>query len=85
MAHARERLVRWFEASGKTREAVGSELECSGAYVGLLLSGKRKRPGLDIAFAIQRATAGWEDGAILATEWIDAESGEAAAAEGEAA
>lgn len=75
---ARERFVRWFASTGKTREAVGRELGCSGAFVGYLLSGQRDRPGLDLAFAIERATAGWEEGPILAKEWTT-ESAAAAA------
>lgn len=81
MPHARERFARWFESTGKTREAVGEELKCSGAFVGYLLSGSRDRPGLDLAFRIERATATWDEGPILAKEWSAEWSTESPAAE----
>lgn len=61
--------MRWFEASGKSKSEVGRELGCSGVYVGYLLSGQRDRPGLDVAFAIERITATWDEGPIEAKEW----------------
>lgn len=65
----RERFARWFESTGKSKVEVARELDCSDAFVGYLVSGKRQRVGLDLAFAIERATEGWEEGQILASDW----------------
>lgn len=75
----RERFARWVEASGKSKSEIARALGCSDVYVGYLVSGQRERVGLDMAFAIERATEGWEEGQIMAKDWAAEPSDEAAA------
>lgn len=49
---------------GLSQTGAAKLLDCGQSYVGLVEQGKR-RPGLRIAFAIERVT----EGAIKATEW----------------
>lgn len=65
----RERFARWVETSGRSKSEIAAALGCSDVYVGYLVSGKRERVGLDMAFAIERETAGWEEGPIAARDW----------------
>lgn len=75
---ARKRFKRWFEATGMSQMEAGDAIGCSGAYVGMLVSGARPRPGLDVAFLIERATAEWDEGPILASDWTAHASEDAA-------
>lgn len=61
----RERLRRWVKEQGGAT-AAAPLIGCHKTYLShLLAEGSERRPGLDVAFAIQRATGG----AIAAQEW----------------
>jgi transcriptional regulator with XRE-family HTH domain len=61
------RLARWIDASGKTRDEVAKEIGVNRTYLDMLCRGAR-RPGLRLAIAIEKVTRG----AIPATEWLTA-------------
>ena len=67
-------LKEHLAASGKRRSEWAQELRISEAFLSQIVNGK-KRPSLDLAFRIERAT----DGAVPAGSWIEQPSaGEAA-------
>ncbi len=69
MDEARERLRRWVDTHDSL-VAVAKKLGCHPSYLSLLLrDGSTRRPGLDVAFAIERETREWPEGPVLASEW----------------
>jgi hypothetical protein len=66
----RERFRAWVAEVGHQKGAA-VRLECTQGAISFLLAGARK-PGLELAHRIQRETADWAEGPILATEWLDA-------------
>jgi len=79
MIGARERLVRWFETEGLSQSAMAARLGCQQSQLSRALAGQRG-VGLALAVAIERESAGWSEGPILAKEWADAEEPPAQAA-----
>ena len=69
---AYQRLTDWFEPQDMTKARLARQLGCTPHHVALILARKR-RPGLGLAFAIEKATKGWEKGPILASEWLSVE------------
>lgn len=68
---ARERLRTWV-AEQESRAAAARLIGCDPTYLTHLLKrNSRRRPGLDVAFNIQHATAGWNGGQIRAQEWTE--------------
>lgn len=68
---ARRRFRRWAAAqarAGSTRTQIAALIGCSEASLCRILSGERGAGGLNAA-RIERATAGWAEGPILAAEW----------------
>ncbi|MBV7408184.1 helix-turn-helix transcriptional regulator [Maritimibacter sp. DP1N21-5] len=59
-------LTEFFKRSGMTRTAMAEALGIGRAYLSLLENG-RKRPSLELAFAIERAT----NGEVPASSWIE--------------
>jgi hypothetical protein len=65
----RERLRRWVKEQGGKKTAA-EKIGCHPSYlVHLLAEDSERRPGLDVAFGIERATRGWSGGVISAEEW----------------
>ncbi len=62
-------LSRWIDASGMTRDEVADKLGIVRTYLDVLCRGEG-RPGLELAFEIERLTRG----ALPASEWINAPS-----------
>jgi hypothetical protein len=79
MDSARERFGRWVTWSGLTDAEVARRLGCDVSYPGKLRRvGYDKRPGLDVAHAIERISAAprddgktWKEPAIRTEEWLD--------------
>ena len=69
---AYDRFLEWFDSKDMTKARLSRKLGCSDAHVGYLLARKR-RPGLALAFAIEKATEHWDKGPIAAKEWLTAE------------
>lgn len=76
MATPRERLEAFLTWRGWRHPQLASACGCKPAFVSHVLLG-RKRPGLDIAHAIERVTgearddgARWDDGPIRTEEWV---------------
>lgn len=70
----RERLRRWVETQ-PSKVAAARQVGCHATYLNHLLSdGTERRPGLDVAFGIERATEAWEGGQIKAKEWAAVEA-----------
>lgn len=65
---APERLERFLKWKGWTQRQAGEYLHSSQSMVSDLCVGRR-RPGLSIAHAIERATADWDEGPIRTEEW----------------
>lgn len=65
----RIRFAAWVAEVGK-RDAADL-LGVDPTYISHLLRDPRRRPGLDVAFSIERATAEWSSGPILASEWAE--------------
>lgn len=70
----RERFKRWYE-SLPDRTVAARLACCDRSYLPQLASGP-KTPGRKIASAIERATAEWDEGPILAIEWDEVEARE---------
>jgi hypothetical protein len=70
MGPVHERFKAWVASIG-SQKAASERLECTQGAISFLLTGARK-PGLELAHRIQRETADWVGGPILATEWLDA-------------
>ncbi|MCA9610252.1 MAG: helix-turn-helix transcriptional regulator [Myxococcales bacterium] len=64
-----ERHARFFRSTGWTTVEYAKRLKCSRTMVSLILHGHRS-PGLRIAASIERLSANWSEGAILATDWV---------------
>lgn len=63
------RLRKWVEDVGG-KAAAAKLIDCHPSYlVHLLADGSERRPGLDVAFAIERATKAWPGGVIAAVDW----------------
>lgn len=65
---AHERFSRWISDLGLSREQAGQFIGCHKSMVSLLCT-QRRRPGLDLAFKIERLSEGWEEGPIRVAEW----------------
>lgn len=61
------KLSKWIDASGLTRDEVAGELGVNRTYLDMLCRGAR-RPGLRLALEIERITSG----ALPAAEWLRA-------------
>lgn len=59
------RLAAYIAQSGVTQRAIARAVAASPSYINELCKGL-KSPGLDLAFAIERAT----DGAVPASSWV---------------
>jgi hypothetical protein len=67
---ARARLRRWV-AEQESRAAAARAIGCHSSYLThLLADGATRRPGLEVAFAIQAATEAWVSGPIKADDWL---------------
>lgn len=66
------RFDAWAASTGESLTQLGAKLGCDSSYVSMLRHG-RKWPGRRIANAIERETAAWTGGQIMATEWDAAE------------
>lgn len=67
----RERLRDWVDEVGGAK-AAAQAVGCHRTYlVHLLEEDTERRPGLDVAFAIERATSGSKTGVIEAKEWSE--------------
>lgn len=64
----RERLRQWVTEQGGTGPAAAI-VGCHRTHLSHLLADPDRRPGIDVAFAIERATAKWSGGQIRAAEW----------------
>lgn len=63
------RLRAWVKDVGGKASAA-KLIGCHPSYlVHLLSDDSERRPGLDVAFSIERATKGWRGGAITAADW----------------
>lgn len=60
-------FIRWSDEIGVV--AAARMLGCHKSYVSHFRSGRR-RPGLELASKIERATADWKSGPIRATDWV---------------
>ena len=78
---ARDRLRTWMEERDLSQQQAAEQLGCSQSMVSAVLTGHRT-PDLELAFAIQRATEGWESGAIAASSWLSNVETAPAAGEG---
>lgn len=65
----RRRFAKWVEETGK-REAAAA-LGVDPTYINHLLRDPKRRVGLDVAFALERATEDWAEGPILAADWAE--------------
>lgn len=72
----RERLIRFITDRGLSQAEAGELLGCSQGLVSKILRGDRK-PGLALAFKIERATEGWSEGPIRAQDWTREEPADA--------
>lgn len=63
-----ERFRAWVDETGLTRSEVAKRLGCHPSYPGLIIRGAR-RPGRDVALAIERATRRSSGGVIRVEEW----------------
>jgi len=76
------RLKAWMDSQGIDDEQLVARLrehhhhDCSHHTISAIKRGVRK-PGLAIAVAIERETAGWDEGPILASDWTDLAKGAA--------
>ena len=61
-------LAAHITATGQSQAALASDLGISRSHMSELVSGAKK-PSLDLAFAIERATGG----AVPASSWVDQE------------
>lgn len=68
MQSAHERLCAWFAELGCSQAELAGRLGTSASYVSRVLSGNRA-VGLQLALAIERESASWQHGPILASEW----------------
>ncbi len=67
--NAHHRLQRWIEE--KRSKTVAAELiGCHASNLVHLIRKPDRRPGLELAFAIEKATASWPEGPIFASEWV---------------
>jgi DNA-binding transcriptional regulator YdaS (Cro superfamily) len=63
------RLRKWVKDVGG-KAAAAKLIGCHPSYlVHLLAEGSERRPGLDVAFGLERATREWAGGVIEAEEW----------------
>lgn len=72
----RERFVRWLAWLGVSEAEVARRLDCDASYPRRIRNGER-RPGIDVAAALERVTAEpredgavWPEGPIRAVEWV---------------
>lgn len=77
MTDARARFRAWIAFTGLSGAEVARQLGCDESYPRKILEGGR-RPGLDLAHAIERKTAEpradgevWPDGPIRTEEWVE--------------
>lgn len=75
-----ERFLRWVSWLGVSEAEVARRLDCDASYPRRIRLGER-RPGLDVALAIERVTSQpredgevWSEGPIRATEWAHSSS-----------
>lgn len=74
MKTARERFQEWLVGKKLTTAEAARRFGCSRTNLSLILNG-HSRPGLDLAVAIERATARWRrGGSIRPAEWCEATS-----------
>lgn len=60
-----------------TAERLAKQVGCERSYVSLLEAGRRT-PSLKVAASIERLTRHWGRGPIMASDWIAADTSEAA-------
>lgn len=63
-----ERFRAWRASLGESQAEVAQRIGVHQTMVGFIERGERQ-PGIDIAVAIERETAGWENGPIKIAEW----------------
>lgn len=67
----RVRLRAWVKDVGG-KAAAAKLIGCHPSYlVHLLAEDSERRPGLDVAFGLERATKDWTGGVIAAEEWSE--------------
>lgn len=66
------RFAAWVEQSGLSAADLASALGCHVSYIRHLATGE-KLPGRLISHAIEKLTADWSEGPIVAREWDEAE------------
>jgi hypothetical protein len=73
--HPRERLRQWIEAvHGGSKAEAARDLGCDPSYLAhLLREDSRRRPGIEFAVSLERATQAWDRGPILPKHWVDEE------------
>lgn len=78
-ASARQRFDRWARWSGLSDAEIARRLECDASLPGKLRRpDSDRRPGLELAHAIERITGAeldgrrWREPAIVTEEWLDA-------------
>jgi transcriptional regulator with XRE-family HTH domain len=77
-----DRFAAWITESGLTRSEAAKRLGCHPSYPGLILRGQR-RPGRDVALAIERVTRRSSGGVIRVEEWAHTPTMPAAPTAGE--
>jgi transcriptional regulator with XRE-family HTH domain len=67
---ARSRVRAWMAAEELTQSRAAERLGVSQGAVSQLLNGTTAAPSLALAQALERETAGWDDGPIRTEEWV---------------
>lgn len=65
---ARERFQQWRKGADLSQSEAAELIGCAQSLVSAIERGA-KRPGLTVAFTIERLTAEWAEGPILARDW----------------
>lgn len=71
MSTPEERLGDFLVWKAWSRNKLAESTHTDPAFLYRILKGER-RPGLAFAVAIERITADWPDGPIMASEWVPA-------------
>ena len=66
---ARERFSTWVNEVCGSQQLAADLLGNTQSAISKVMLGQR-RPGLDLAVAIEKATIDWIDGPILAADWL---------------
>lgn len=65
---ATDRFRRWAAWTGESQQAIAARLGCHQSLVSRVLGGNRTA-GLQFALAVERETAAWPEGPVIAAEW----------------